>query len=93
MKLAIVGEGPMLNKLCFEAFDGSIRDMIHDKEDKDKKFGGKIVLVSGDFWQLLPVMNRTNRGKVVCHTLKSSVTLWDEDVHILRLREKHARPK
>ena len=49
MKLAIFDEGPMLNKLCFEAFDRSMRDMVQDKQDKDKKFGGKNVLVSGDF--------------------------------------------
>ena len=49
MKLAIFDEGPMLNKLCFEAFDRSMRDMVQDKRDKDSKFGGKTVLVSGDF--------------------------------------------
>ena len=49
MKLAIFDEGPMLNKLCFEAFDRSMRDMVQDKQDKDSKFGGKTVLVSGDF--------------------------------------------
>ena len=32
-------------------------------------------------------MDRSNRGKVVWHTLKSSVTLWDDDVVILRLRK------
>ena len=31
-------------------------------------------------------MDRPNRGKVVRHTLKSSVTLWDNEVIILRLR-------
>ena len=87
IKLAIYDEGPMLNKLCFEAFDRSIRDMVQDKRDKDSKFGGNNVLVSGDFRQLLPVMDRSNRGKVVRHTLKSSDTLWDDDVVILRLRK------
>ena len=87
MKIAIFDEGPMLNKLCFEAFDRSMRDLVQNKEDKRKKFGGKIVLVSGDFRQLLPVMERTSRAKVVRHTLKNSTILWDEDVHILRLRK------
>ena len=32
-------------------------------------------------------MDRSNRGRVVRHTLKSSVTLWDDDVVILRLRK------
>ena len=44
-------------------------------------------MASGDFRQLLPVIEKTNRAKTVGHTLKNSVTLWDEDVHILRLRK------
>ena len=32
-------------------------------------------------------MDRSNRGKVVRHTLKSSATLWDDDVVILRLQK------
>ena len=31
-------------------------------------------------------MDRSDRGKVIRHTLKSSVTLWDDDVVILSLR-------
>ena len=64
MKLAIFDEGPMLNKLCFEAFDRSMRDMVQDKEDKDKKFGGKNILVSGDFRQLVPVMDTSEVSNI-----------------------------
>ena len=82
--LAIIDEGPMLNKLCFEAFDQSMKD-IAPLEDKEKKFGGKLVLVSGDFRQLLPVIEKANRAKIVGHTLKNSETLWDKDVIMLSL--------
>ena len=34
MVLAIFDEGPMLNKLCYEAFDKSMRDLAQVKEDK-----------------------------------------------------------
>ena len=83
--LAIIDEGPMLNKLCFEALDRSMRDLA-SPEDKDKKFGGKLVLVSGDFRQLLPVMEKANRAKIVGHTLKHS-RLWDKDVVKFRLKQ------
>ena len=85
--LGIIDEGPMLNKLCYEALDRSMRDLA-DPEDKDKLFGGKPMLVSGDFRQLLPVIERSNRAKIVSHTLKHSATVWDEEkVVTLRLRE------
>ena len=82
--LAIIDEGPMLNKLCFEALDRSMKDLA-PAEDKEKKFGGKLVLVSGDFRQLLPVIEKANRAKIVGHTLKHSVGLWDREVIKFRL--------
>ncbi|KAL7532029.1 hypothetical protein ACHAWF_004001, partial [Thalassiosira exigua] len=85
--LGIIDEGPMLNKLCYEALDRSMRDLASG-EDVDKLFGGKLMLVSGDFRQLLPVIERAAiRAKIVSHTLKHSATLWDEKVVTLRLRE------
>ena len=56
-------------------------------EDKEKKFGGKIILISSDFWQLLPVLEKASRAEIVNHTLKNSVTLWDNKVVKLRLRQ------
>ena len=64
----------MLNKLYLEAFHQSMKD-LGPAQDRDKKFGGKIMLVSGDFCQLLPVLEKTNRAEIVNHTLKNSVTL------------------
>ena len=86
ISLGIIDEGPMLNKLCYEALDRSMRDLAPTK-DKHKKFGGKMILVSGDFRQLLPVIEGGNRAVTVNHTLKHSATLWDDDVVILSLRE------
>jgi hypothetical protein len=84
--LGIIDEGPMLNKLCYEALDRSMKDLVPE-EDKEKKFGGKNILVSGDFRQLLPVIEKANRAKIVGHTLKHSAVLWDEHVVTLSLRE------
>jgi len=84
--LAIIDEGPMLDKFCFEAFDRSMKD-IAPQEKKELKFGGKKVLVSGDFRQLLPVIERANRATTIGRTLKNSDILWDENVVIFSLKK------
>jgi ATP-dependent DNA helicase PIF1 len=78
--IIIIDEGPMLEKYNFECLDRSLRDVA----DPDKVFGGKLVLVCGDFRQLLPIIPRGNRARVVSSTLKRS-KLWDDDVMILSL--------
>ena len=74
ISLGIIDEGPMLNKLCLEALDWSMKDLV-PAQDRHEKFGGKVMLVSSDFQQLLPVLEKANRAKIVNHTLKNSVTL------------------
>ena len=86
ISLGIIDEGPMLNKLYLEALDQSMKDLV-PAQDRDKKFGGKIMLVSGDFCQLLPVLEKTNRAEIVNHMLKNSVTLWDDKMITLQLRQ------
>ena len=89
--LVVIDEGPILNKLCYGALDRTMKDLVPG-EHKQNKIGGKSILVSGDFRQLLPVTENANRGKIVNHTLKHSSLLWDDDVITLRLRE-HMRVK
>ncbi|CAJ2651910.1 unnamed protein product [Trifolium pratense] len=75
--LIIWDEAPMMNRYCFEAFDRTMRDLM-SKVDKDlntKPFGGKVVVLGGDFRQILPVIRRGTRGDVVNKTLCSS-KLW-----------------
>ena len=59
MALGIIDEGPMLNKLCYEALDRTLKDLAPEKNE-EKKFGGKLILVSGDFRQLLTVIERAS---------------------------------
>ena len=61
ISLGIIDEGPMLNKLYLKASDQSLKDLV-PAEDKEKKFGGKIILVSGDFQQVLPVLEKASRA-------------------------------
>ena len=50
-----------------------------------KKVGGKLMLISGNFYQLLPVIEKANRSAIVKHTIKKS-SMWD-NVEILKLTQ------
>jgi ATP-dependent DNA helicase PIF1 len=49
---------------------------VVDPALKDILFGGKVVVMGGDFRQLLPVVPRGMRGQVVDASLKRSAILW-----------------
>ncbi|XP_057425900.1 uncharacterized protein LOC130719291 [Lotus japonicus] len=76
-KLIIWDEAPMLNKNCFEALDRTLRDMMkqEDESTMDKPFGGKVVVLGGDFIQILPVIPKGGRQDIVSATVNSS-DLW-----------------
>ena len=86
ISLGIIDEGLMLNKLYLEALNQSMKDLV-PAQDKEKKFGGKVILVSGDFHQLLPVLEKASRAEIVNYTLENSIILWDDKVIKLRLRQ------
>uniref|UniRef100_A0A0D3CY09 ATP-dependent DNA helicase n=1 Tax=Brassica oleracea var. oleracea TaxID=109376 RepID=A0A0D3CY09_BRAOL len=56
--LIIWDEAPMTHKHAFEALDKSLKDIMYIKNPpaKDQTFGGKTVLLGGDFRQILPVI-------------------------------------
>ena len=62
-KLIIWDEAPMTNKLCFEALDRSLRDVLRKTRFDicDKPFGGMTVVFGGDFRQVLPVIPKGSR--------------------------------
>jgi hypothetical protein len=43
---------------------------------KDMFFGGKVVVMGGDFRQILPVVPRGKRSQIMDASLKRSVVLW-----------------
>jgi len=57
-KLIIWDEAPMLHKHCFEAVDRAFRDILrtYNNGRLDIPFGGKVVVLGGDFRQILPVI-------------------------------------
>ncbi|XP_028775968.1 uncharacterized protein LOC114732794 [Neltuma alba] len=72
-------EAPMANRHCFEALDRTLRDIIrrNDPNAIGKPFGGKTVVLGGDFRQILPVIPRGGREDIVFATINASY-LWNE---------------
>ncbi|XP_028760801.1 uncharacterized protein LOC114719456 [Neltuma alba] len=71
-KLIIWDEAPMVQRLCVEAFSRSLQDIMQSS----KPFGGKCIIMGGDFCQILPVIPKGNRASIVDVCINSS-HLWD----------------
>src|SRR4051794_33529424 len=70
-KLIIWDEAPMAHRFAFEAVERTFRDVT----DNEKPFGGIIVVLGGDFRQILPVVIRGRREQIVNACIKNS-DLW-----------------
>jgi ATP-dependent DNA helicase PIF1 len=75
--LIIWDEAPMINRLAFEAFDRTMRDIMSNfiPGASDLPFGGKTIVFGGDFRQILPVVPKGGRADIVNATINSS-PLW-----------------
>ena len=71
-KLLLIDEATMLDRLQLEAMDRSLRDLMGNTT---QLFGGKIILLAGDFRQCLPVIPGANRAGTVSHCINRS-SLW-----------------
>jgi hypothetical protein len=81
--LIVWDEAPMMHRHVFEAVDRSFRDVM---SLPDVLFGGKVVVLGGDFRQILPVVPRGNRGQIVAASLKRSATIWPR-VRVFQLHQ------
>ena len=70
-KVIVWDEAPMNHRYQLEALDRTLQDVTGN----DDPFGGKIIVLSGDFRQCLPVLPNANRAQVVDAALNRS-TLW-----------------
>ena len=70
-KIIVWDEAPMNHRFQLEALDRTLRDVT----SVDVPFGGKILLLSGDFRQCLPVIPYSTRAEVVDAALNRSY-LW-----------------
>ncbi|XP_058784536.1 uncharacterized protein LOC131659346 [Vicia villosa] len=77
-KMIIWDEAPMMHKHCFEAVDRTLRDILrsYNNGSLDIPFGGKVVVLGGDFRQILPIIPKGTRQDVVHATINSSY-LWN----------------
>ena len=71
-KMIIWDEAPMNHRHQLEALDRSLKDIT----GMNCPFGGKTVVLSGDFRQCLPVIPNSNRAQVVDAALNRS-SLWE----------------
>jgi len=62
------------SRYCFEEMDRTFRDVLKKIDPRNKyiPFGGKVVVFSGDFRQILPVIPKGPRPEVVHATINSS---------------------
>ncbi|XP_072081069.1 uncharacterized protein [Arachis hypogaea] len=76
-KLIIWDKTPMISKYCYEALDKCLRDILRcsDSYNTHLPFGGKVVVLGGDFRQILPVIPRGSRQDIIQSSINSSY-LW-----------------
>ncbi|KAG7537158.1 Helitron helicase-like domain [Arabidopsis suecica] len=76
--LIIWDEAPMSYRHTFEALDRTLRDLMstEDSSASGKMFGGKTVLLGGDFRQILPVITHGSRADTVLASISKSY-IWD----------------
>jgi len=82
--LVIWDEAPMTNRRCFEALDRTMKDILseHKPDNAMLPFGGKPVVLGGDFRQILPVVRKGSRAAVVGASITNS-RLWK---HVVLLK-------
>lgn len=81
-KLLIIDECPMARKEHIEAIDRGLKDICNSP---DEAFGGKVVLLMGDFRQILSVIPRANHRQIINAVLHKSY-LW-QYIHVFCLEE------
>ncbi|CAN0874983.1 ATP-dependent DNA helicase PIF1 [Linum grandiflorum] len=76
--LIVWDEAPMVHRLSFEAVDRTLCDIMNvpSSGPNYKPFGGKTVLLGGDFRQTLPVITNGSRGDNISASLTRSY-LWN----------------
>lgn len=75
--LIIWDEAPMLHKHCFEALSRTLQDLCKN----NLHFGGKTVMFTGDFRQILPVVPRGSRTAIVEASIKHA-SFWRYVQHL-----------
>ncbi|XP_078431766.1 uncharacterized protein LOC144703444 [Wolffia australiana] len=72
--IIIVDEAPMMHRHVYETLDRSIHDLMKTADPylENIPFGGKVVVMGGDFRQMLPVIHKGSRAMIVNSALNRS---------------------
>ncbi|XP_013699854.1 ATP-dependent DNA helicase PIF1-like [Brassica napus] len=83
--LIIWDEAPMAHRQAFETLDRTLRDLqsTANPEAASKPFGGKTVLLGGDFRQILPVIPQGTRQDTVAASISKSYLWASAEVYTL----------
>ncbi|XP_044014055.1 uncharacterized protein LOC122856420 [Aphidius gifuensis] len=87
MDVIMWDEAPMSPKYALEFVDRTLRDVMN----KDEPFGGKILILGGDFRQLLPVKKNATRGELVDLSIKFT-HLWPYFTEYTLTKNMRTRP-
>ncbi|KAJ3701270.1 hypothetical protein LUZ61_004975 [Rhynchospora tenuis] len=85
--LIIWDEASMSNRMCFEALDRTMRDLLTSTDPAlaHAPFGGITIVLGGDFRQILPVVPRGSRYDTITASIVHS-SLYDRFI-VLRLTQ------
>lgn len=72
--MIIWDQAPMTNKLCFEALDRTLKDILRYRYENsaDKTFAGVTFICGGNFHQMLPFITKGMRNDIVDASLNYS---------------------
>ena len=86
--MIIYDEAIMQRKECLKALDRSLRDLM---DDDKTPFGGKTMLLCGDFRQILPVILKGSREQIVESAI-NTLPMWKHfDFYSLNINERVKR--
>lgn len=77
-ELIIWDEAPLQHRHAFEAVDRTLRDVCRQNRAGNQVFGGKVVVLGGDFRQILPVIPKASRSEIVSSAVNKSRAIWDQ---------------
>ena len=77
----------MTKRQNVEALDNSLRDIMGRS---NLLFGGKTVVLGGDFRQVLPIVRKGSRAQIVGASLRRSY-LWESMHHLKLVRNMRAQ--
>ncbi|XP_050277829.1 uncharacterized protein LOC126719302 [Quercus robur] len=79
--IIIWDEAPMVNRRALESLDRTFRDIM----EVNLPFGGKVLILGGDFRQVLPIVPKGTKAEMIDACIVKS-PLW-KDVKVLHLKE------